>query len=78
MFTVAPHCQIMAQLDLKDSSRNLHANYVINYFFSFIFNNPYMCPNIRCDRVKNFTRDLRPCLDGTKTFKSLSHRMFEH
>jgi hypothetical protein len=21
---------------------------------------------------------LRPCLDGTKTFKSLSHRMFEN
>ena len=33
MFTVAPHCQIMAQLALKDSSRNLHAICVISYFF---------------------------------------------
>ena len=34
MFTVAPHCQIMKQLDLKDSSRKLVAIYAINYFFS--------------------------------------------
>jgi hypothetical protein len=33
MFTVAPHCQIMEQLGLKDSSRNLHAICVISYFF---------------------------------------------
>ena len=33
MFTVAPHCQIMMQLDLKNSSRNLHAICVISYFF---------------------------------------------
>ncbi len=33
MFTVAPYCQIMAQLGLKDLSRNLHAICVIGYFF---------------------------------------------
>ena len=33
MFTVAPHCQIMAQLDSKGSSRNLHANCVIGFLF---------------------------------------------
>ena len=33
MFTVAPHYQIMEQLDLKDSSRNLYAIYIISYFF---------------------------------------------
>jgi hypothetical protein len=32
MFTVAPHCQIMVQLGLKDSSRNLHAICVIGFF----------------------------------------------
>ena len=36
MFTVAPYYQIMAQLDLKDSSRNLHAICVISYFFIYI------------------------------------------
>ncbi len=36
MFTVAPHCQIMVQLDLKDSSRNLHSNCVIGFFSHFI------------------------------------------
>ena len=33
MFTVAPHCQIMARLGSKDSSRNLHANYAIGFLF---------------------------------------------
>ncbi len=33
MFTVAPHCQIMEQLGLKDSSRNLHVICIISYFF---------------------------------------------
>ena len=32
MFTIAPHYQIMAQLDLKDSSRYLHANCLIDFF----------------------------------------------
>jgi hypothetical protein len=34
MFTVAPHCQIMEQLGLKDSSRKLVTICAINYFFS--------------------------------------------
>ena len=33
MFTVAPHYQIMEQLDLKDLSRNLHVMCLISYFF---------------------------------------------
>jgi hypothetical protein len=33
MFTVAPHCQIIEQLGLKNSSHNLHAICVISYFF---------------------------------------------
>ena len=33
MFTVAPHCQAMAQLGSKNSSRNLHMNYAIGFFF---------------------------------------------
>ena len=52
MFTEAQHYQIMAQLGLKDSSRNLHTICVISFFF--IFNTLCMCLNIRCDRVKNF------------------------
>ncbi len=32
MFIVAPHCQIMTQLGLKDSSRYLHVNCVIDFF----------------------------------------------
>ena len=32
MFTVAPHCQIMEQLCLKDSPRKLVAIYVISFF----------------------------------------------
>ena len=32
MFIVAPHCQIMEQLGLKDSSRNLHTICVISFF----------------------------------------------
>jgi hypothetical protein len=35
MFTVVPHCQIMAQLGLKDLSRNLHANCVISFSPTF-------------------------------------------
>ena len=31
MFTVAPHYQIMAQLGLKDSARDLHAICVISF-----------------------------------------------
>ena len=54
MFTVAPHCHIMEQLGLKDSSCNLQVIYVISYFF--IFNTPCMCPNIRYNMVKIFTR----------------------
>jgi predicted RNA-binding protein len=34
MFTVAPHCLIMEQLDLKDLSRKLVAICAISYFFS--------------------------------------------
>ena len=34
MFTVAPHCQIMEQLGLKDSSHKLFAICAISYFFS--------------------------------------------
>ncbi len=52
MFTVAPHCQIMRQLGLKDLSRNLHVICVIGFFPTF--NTPCMCPNIRCDSVKIF------------------------
>jgi hypothetical protein len=33
MFTVAPPCQIIAQLGLKDSSRNFLANRVIGFIF---------------------------------------------
>ena len=33
MFIVAPHCQIMTQLGLKDSSRNFLVNCVIGFFF---------------------------------------------
>ena len=33
---LASHCQIMAQLGLKDLSRNLHVICVINYFFVYI------------------------------------------
>ena len=33
MFTVAPHCQIMSQLGLKDSSRNFRQNCVIGFYF---------------------------------------------
>jgi hypothetical protein len=36
MFTVAPHGQIMAQLGLKDFSRNLHANYVIGFICPYL------------------------------------------
>ena len=52
MFTVASHCQIMAQLDLKDLSHNLHVNYVISFFCLSIFNTPYMYSNVRCDGKK--------------------------
>ena len=34
MFTVAPHCQIMEQLDLEDSSRKLVAICPISFVFS--------------------------------------------
>ena len=34
MFTVAPHCQILEQLVLKDSSRKLVVICTINYFFN--------------------------------------------
>ena len=34
MFIVAPHCQIMEQLGLKDSSPKLVAINAISYFFS--------------------------------------------
>jgi len=34
MFTVAPRCQIMNQLGLKDSSRKLVANYAISFIIS--------------------------------------------
>ena len=34
MFTVVPHCQIMEQLGLKDSSRKLVVIYTISYFLS--------------------------------------------
>jgi hypothetical protein len=55
MFTVASHCQIMEQLGLKDSSRNLHTICVISFsFYIYTFNTLYMCPNIRCDMMKNF------------------------
>ena len=33
MFTIALHCQAMAQLGSKNSSRNLHMNYAIGFFF---------------------------------------------
>ena len=36
MFTVAPYCQIMEQLGLKDSSRKLVAICTINYFLTYI------------------------------------------
>ena len=36
MFTVASHCQIMAQLGSKDSSRNLHVNCTINFFYPYL------------------------------------------
>jgi hypothetical protein len=55
MFSVAPYCQIMEQLNLKDSSRNLHAIYVIIIILS-IFNILCMCPNIQCDMKKKLAR----------------------
>ena len=36
MFTVATHCQIMEQLGLKDSSRNLYAICVISFFHLYL------------------------------------------
>ncbi len=54
MFTVAPHCQIMTQLGLKDSSHNFPTNCVIVFIFLSAFNTPCMCPNIRYDMVKIF------------------------
>ncbi len=36
MFTVAPYYQIMAQLGLKDLSRNLHVIFVISFFLYLI------------------------------------------
>ncbi len=42
MFTVAPHCQIMSQLGLNDSSRNLHANYVISFFYQYLILRTYV------------------------------------
>ena len=36
MFTVAPYCQIMEQLGLKDSSRKLVAICAISYFLAYI------------------------------------------
>jgi hypothetical protein len=35
MFTVVPHYQNMAQLSLKDLSRNLHADCVIIFYPTF-------------------------------------------
>ncbi len=37
MFTVTPYYQIMAQLGLKDSSRNLQVICVIVFFLHLIF-----------------------------------------
>ena len=54
MFNVAPHCQIMEQLGLKDSYRKLVAICVISYFFKPIFNILYRCSNVWCDRIKKF------------------------
>ena len=36
MFIVAPYCQIMEQLDLKDSSHKLIAVCAISYFLAYI------------------------------------------
>ena len=45
MFTVASHCQIMEQLDLKDLSHKLVAIYVIKMFKRLIW---------QSEKVKNF------------------------
>ena len=36
MFTIASHCQIMEQLDLKDLFRKLVAICAISYFLAYI------------------------------------------
>ena len=54
MFTVAPHCQIMAQLNLKDSSHNLHVIGVIGFFFLHLIFNACVQINILFDSVKIF------------------------
>ena len=65
MFTVAPHCQIMTQLGLKDPSHNLHSICVIDFFLP-TFNTPCMCPNIRCDGMKIFVLGTKQGLSFTK------------
>ena len=55
-FSVASYYQIMAQLDLKDSSRNLHVICVISFFSTF--NTLYMCPNIQSDSGRIFVLGL--------------------
>ena len=52
MFIIAPYCQIMTQLDLKDSSRNLHIICVIVFFSLHLILNT--CVETFDDSVKIF------------------------
>jgi hypothetical protein len=38
----APHCQIMAQLDLKNLSHNFLANCIIGFFLYLILHTPFV------------------------------------
>ena len=55
MFNVAPHCQIIKQLGLKDSSRSLHAICLISFCLYLILY-VYVQINIRCDMMKLGTK----------------------
>ena len=59
MFTVAPHCQIMAQLDSKDSSHNLYANCAIDFFrLHFMLHT--------CVQIFNMTEEKIRSLNGSE------------
>jgi hypothetical protein len=54
MFTVTPHCQIMEQLGLKESSRKLVTICAISYFLSIYLMLHVGVQTFEHDRVKNF------------------------
>ena len=65
MFTIASHCQIIAQLGSKDSSRNLHANCATGFFRPHLM--LYVC--VQIFDVTFFAKkflDLRVCLVHAK------------